>query len=133
MKGGIVLSAVGYIQVNAFASNARIPLKDVAVTVTDINGSAVAMRLTNRSGQLDSPIEIETPERSASQSPNTGMVPFAVVNLYARLENYEEIDIERLQIFANTVTVQNLEMIPLSELPKAWNKAEIFDTQAQNL
>lgn len=133
MKGGIVLSAVGYIQVNAFASNARIPLKDVAVTVTDINGSAIAMRLTNRSGQLDSPIEIATPERSASQSPNTGTVPFAVVNLYARLENYEEIDIERLQIFANTITVQNLEMIPLSELPKAWNKAEVFDTQAQNL
>ena len=127
------MPAVGYIQVHAYESYAQIPLKDVAVTVTDVNGSAIAMRLTNRSGQLDRPIEIETPERSASQAPNSGTIPYAVVNLYARLENYEEIDIERLQIFANTVTAQNLELIPLSELPGTWNKAEVFDTPAQNL
>lgn len=91
------------------------------------------MRLTNRSGLLDTPVEIEVPDLSASQTPNTGIIPFTVVNLYARLENYEEIEIENLQIFANTVTVQNLEMIPLSELPKSWNKTEVFDTPAQNL
>ena len=127
------MSAVGYIQVHAFASYAQIPLNDVVVTVTDVNGSAIAMRLTNRSGQLDSPIEIVTPERTASQSPNSGSIPYAIVNLYARLENYEEIDIERLQIFANTVTVQKLELIPLSEFPGTWNKAEVFETPAQNL
>ena len=49
------------------------------------------------------------------------------------LENYEEIEVEQVQIFANTVTVQNLELIPLSELPGAWNKAEIFKTFTQNL
>lgn len=127
------MPAVGYIQVNAFESYAQIPLKDVAVTVTDLSGSAIAMRLTNRNGQLDKPIEISTPDRSASQIPNSGTVPFAVVNLYARLENYEEIDVERLQIFPNTITVQNLELIPLAEFPKAWNKAEVFNTPPQNL
>lgn len=91
------------------------------------------MRLTNRSGTLNEPVEITVPDLSASQSPNTGVIPFAVVDLYARLENYEEIHIERLQIFANTVTNQNLEMIPLSELPEKWNQAEIFYTPAQNL
>jgi len=133
MKGGIFLSATGYIQVNAYASNARIPLKDVAVAVTDTSGAGIALRLTNRSGQLDNLIEIEVPDLAAGQSPNTGVIPFAVVNLYARLENYEEIDIENLQIFPNTVTVQNLELIPISELPTAWNLAEVFDTPAQNL
>lgn len=105
----------------------------MAVTVTDTAGAAMAMRLTNRSGLLDDPIEIVVPDLSASQSPNTGVIPFAVVNLYARLENYEEIEIENLQIFANTITIQNLEMIPLSELPNSWNQAEIFNTPAQNL
>lgn len=133
MKGGVVLSATGYIQVHAYTSFAQIPLKDVAVTVTDTSGAAIAMRLTNRSGLLDVPIAITVPDLSASQSPNTGVIPFAVVNLYARLEDYEEIEIEHLQIFADTVTLQNLEMIPLSELPTAWNKAEVFDTPAQNL
>ena len=127
------MPSTGYIQVHAYTSTAQIPLRDVAVTVTDTAGAAMAMRLTNRSGLLDDPIEIVVPDLSASQSPNTGVIPFSVVNLYARLENYEEIEIENLQIFANTITIQNLEMIPLSELPNSWNQAEIFNTPAQNL
>lgn len=133
MKGGVTLPAQGYLQVRAYASNAQFPLKDVAVTVTDVGGAAIAMRLTNRSGLLDEPIVIDVPDLSASQSPNTGVIPFATVDLYARIENYEEIFVERVQVFANTVTVQNLELIPLSEFPSKWNKSEIFDTPAQNL
>ncbi len=127
------MSATGYIQVHAYTSNAQIPLKDVAVSVTDTDGSAIALRLTNRSGQLDSPIEITVPDLSASQTPNTGVTPFAVVNLYAKLENYEEIEANNIQVFPDTVTNQNLELIPLSELPEYWNQVEIFDTPKQNL
>lgn len=133
MKGVIALSATGYIQVHAYTSNAQIPLKDVAITITDTGGAGIAMRLTNRSGQLDAPIEVTVPDLSASQSPNTGIIPFTIVDLYARLQNYEEIFIRNLQIFPNTVTVQNLEMIPLSEFPSSWNKVEEFDIPAQNL
>lgn len=127
------MSAKGYIQVHAYTSYAQLPLEDVAISITDTSGAAIALRLTNRSGFLDAPIEIDVPDLSASQSPNTGIIPFAVVNLYARLNNYEAIEIENLQIFANTTTLQNLEMIPLSELPNSWNKLEIFNTPAQNL
>ena len=127
------MSSTGYIQVHAYTSFAQIPLQDTAITVTDVSGSAIAMRLTNRSGMLDAPIEIPVPEISASQSPNTGTIPFSVVNLYARKENFEAIEIENLQVFSNTTTLQNLELIPLSELPGIWNKSEIFDTPPQNL
>ena len=127
------MSAKGYIQVHAYTSYAQLPLKDVAISITDTSGAAIALRLTNRSGFLDSPIEIDVPDLSAGQTPNTGIIPFAVVNLYARLNNYEAIEIENLQVFANTTTLQNLEMIPLSELPNSWNKLEIFNTPAQNL
>ncbi len=127
------MSAKGYIQVHAYTSYAQIPLRDVAVSVTDMSGAAIALRLTNRNGALDIPIEIDVPDLASSQTPNTGIIPFAVVNLYARLNDYEAIEIENLQIFANTTTLQNLEMIPLSELPKSWNKLEIFNTPPQNL
>lgn len=133
MKGVSILSATGYIQVRAFTSFAQIPLKDVAVSVTDTSGAAIALRLTNRNGNLDEPITIEVPDRSASQSPDSGVIPFAVVNLYARLPDYEAIEIEKLQIFAGTTTLQNLEMIPLAELPQSWNRLEVFDTPPQNL
>ena len=127
------MSATGYIQVHAYTSNAQIPLKDVAVTVTDSSGAAIAMRLTNRSGQFNNPLAITVPDLSASQSPNTGIIPFAIVRLYAKAEDFEEIDIENVQVFADTITLQNLELIPMSELPPRWNKAEQFNIPPQNL
>ena len=126
------MNATGYITVHAYTSYALLPLKDVAVSVTATDGTAIAMRLTDRNG-LIKPIEIPVPERSASLTPDSGEIPFAVVNLYARLKGYEQIEIENLQVFADTTTNQNLEMIPLSELPGQWNQTEIFDTPRQNL
>lgn len=126
------MPATGYIQVHAYSSNAQLPLQDVAVSVTATDGTAIAMRLTDRSGKI-TPVEIPVPDLSASQTPDTGVIPFTSVNLTARLRGYEQIQIERLQVFADTLTVQNLELIPLSELPGAWDKIEDFDTPPQNL
>ncbi len=127
------MSAVGYIQVHAYTTNAQIPVEDAAVAITDSDGNALALLLTNRSGTLDEPVQLEVPDLSAGQTPNTGILPYAVVNLYARAPDYEEIIIENLQVFPDTVTNQDLELIPLSEFPETWNQAEIFDTQTQNL
>ena len=126
------LSATGYIQVYAYTGKARIPLKDVAVSVTALDGTAIALRLTDRSGKID-PIPIPVPDLAESQSPDPGELPFARVNLYARLNGYVQIEAEDLQVFANTTTDQNLEMVPLSELPDSWALQEIFQTPAQNL
>ncbi len=126
------MSATGYIQVNAYESFARLPLRDVAITVTSTDGTAIAMRLTNRNGQI-TPIEIPVPDLSESQSPNPPEQPFATVNLYAHLRGYEQVESENLQVFANTVTDQDLMMIPLSELPNQWDQTVIFDTPPQNL
>ena len=126
------MSATGYIQVHAYESYARLPLKDVAITVTAEDGTAVAMRLTNRSGQID-PIEIPVPDLAESQSPDPPERPYAVVNLYAHLWGYEQVEAENLQVFANTVTDQDLMMIPLSELPNRWDQSILFDTPPQNL
>ncbi len=132
MKGVIVLPSTGYIQVNAYTSRARIPLQDVAITVTALDGTAIAMRLTDRNGQID-PIPIPVPDLAESQSPNPGELPFTRVNLYARLKNYIQIENEDLQVFAGVTTDQNLEMIPLSELPENWGEKEVFPTPIQNL
>ena len=93
------MSATGFIQVHAYTSYARMPLQNVAIAVTDINGNGIAMRLTNRSGMLDELISIEVPDVAASQTPNTGIIPFSVVNVDARLKDFEAIHIEKLQVF----------------------------------
>lgn len=131
-KGAIALSATGYIQVRAYTSYAQYPLQDVAIAVTDIDGTAIAMRLTDRNGLIE-PIEIPVPNKSESLSPDPGEKPFTTVNLYARKKGYEQVEAENLQVFAETTTLQNLEMIPLSELPDSWDQTVIYDTPPQNL
>ena len=127
------MSATGYLQVNAYTSIAKIPIQDAAITVADTNDQVIAFRLTNRSGQLDTPISIQVPNRSESQSPNPPERPYGVVNIYARAEDCELIRVERIQIFANTETDQNLEFIPLAEFPESYNTEEIFITTPQAL
>ena len=131
-KGGIHLSATGYVEVYAYTSNARIPLENVAVMIANPDGSAIAMRLTDRNGKIE-PVPISVPDLASSQTPDSGIIPFTSVNIYARLENYEQITAEAVQVFADTVTSQNLEMIPLAEFPDLWSKSEIFRTPPQNL
>ena len=126
------MPATGYIQVHAYSSFARLPLQDVAVTVTAADGTAIAMALTDRNGKIQ-PIPVPVPEKAASETPDTGQIPFTAVDLHARLKGYEQIFIKGLQLFADTTTDQDLEMIPLSELPNAWDKSETFDTPPQNL
>ncbi len=126
------MPATGYIQIHAYESYAQIPLKDVAISVVTGDGTVLAMRLTDRSGRI-APIALPVPDRSASLSPDPGEVPFTAVDIHARLQGYEQIQLTGVQIFADTVTVQNLEMIPLSELPSQFDRGEKFPIPPQNL
>ena len=100
--------------------------------ITDPNGNAIAMRLTDRSGLIE-PVPIRVPDRYAGLSPESGIVPYTLVNIYARRDNYQLIESENVQVFPDTITYQDLELVPLSELPSQWTKAEIFKTTPQNL
>lgn len=126
------MPSTGYIQVRAYASVARYPLEEVAIVVTGTDGTALAMRLTDRNGAI-APIAIPVPDRADSLTPEPPEIPFASVNLYAHLQGYEQIEAENLQVFADTVTTQNLEMIPLAEFPDAFDQREVFITPPQNL
>lgn len=126
------MPSTGYLQVHAYTSIAQIPLQNVAISVTSSDGTAIAMRLTDRSGRID-PIAISVPDLAASQSPDPGEAPFGTVNIHAQVPGYEQISVTRVQVFPDTTTDQDLNLIPLSELPSQWNKSELFDTPPQNL
>ncbi len=122
----------GYIDILAFTGRAEIPLENVAITVTASDGTALAMRITDRNG-LAPRISVPVPEKSAGVQPDTGVRPYTPVNVYARLDGYEQTENENLQVFPDTVTRLNLELIPLSELPGSFDKLSIYDTPPQNL
>lgn len=122
----------GYIRLRAYESYAQIPLRGVAITVTASDGTAIAMGITDRNGQFG-PVELPVPELSAGLTPDTGIIPYNTVIVHAALGGYEQITARDLQIFPDTVTYQDLVMIPLSELPAERSKTENFDTPPQNL
>ena len=126
------MASTGYITVHAYTSYAQIPLADVAISITATDGTAIALRITDRNGQIR-PVAIPVPDRSESLQPDPQEIPYTAVNLYARLKGYEQAEYENLQVFAGTTTNQNVELIPLSELPGKWNQMAVFDTPAQNL
>lgn len=126
------MPSIGYIQVHAYTSYAQLPLENTAVTVTATDGTAIAMRLTDRNGRII-PIEVPVPDKAESQSPDPGEQPFTAVNLYAHRKGYEKVEAENLQVFADTVTQQDLELVPLAELPDSWTQTVIYDTPPQNL
>lgn len=128
----IILASTGYITVHAYTSYAQLPLENVAISITSSDGTAIALRVTDRNGQIR-PVTIPVPDRSAGLNPDTGEIPYTSVNLYARLRGYEQAEYENIQIFPGTTTNQNVELIPLSELPDKWNQTAIFNTPPQNL
>ena len=125
------MPAYGYIQAKAYTSRAQIPVEDAAVSVVDDQGRLLGLRTTDSSG-LTTPIRMEVPALAQSQSPGDPK-PFATVNLYARAENFEQLLVRGVQVFPDTVTTQQLQFIPLAELPGSWNRLEVFDTPPQNL
>ena len=125
------MPAFGYIQVKAYTSRAQLPVEDAAVSVVDDQGRLLGLRTTDSSG-LTTPIRLEVPEKAQSQAPGNGK-PFVTVNLYARAEDYEQVLARGVQVFADTVTTQQLQFVPLSELPGSWKQVEVFDTPPQNL
>ena len=74
------MPSIGYIQVRAYTSNAQYPLKDVAITVTSQDGTAIAMRLTDRSGKI-TPISIPVPDKAESQSPDPSERPLSLIHI----------------------------------------------------
>ena len=125
------MPAFGYIQAKAYTSRAQLPVEDAAVSVVDEQGRLLGLRTTDSSG-MTTPIRLQVPDRSQSQSPGNSK-PFVTVSLYARAENYEQVLVRGVQVFADTVTTQELQFIPLSELPGSWKQVEVFDTPPQNL
>ena len=126
------MSSKGYLQIWAYTSTARYPLEDVAVTVTDYDGKALAMALTDRSGKIPA-IEITVPDRSGSQAPDPKALPYERINLYAHARGYEQVYAENIQVFAGTTTIQQLKLIPLAEYPELYDQNALYITPPQNL
>ena len=128
------MPATGLLTVRVYTSVAQLPIAGAAVTITQEtpNGSRLlASRITDESGKITS-VRLDTPELSGSLSPGTNN-PFSIVNVLVDHPDYERVLIENVQLFPGILTQQNVELLPISVQPEAWNTTEIIDITKQEL
>lgn len=128
------MPASGFLNVRVFASSAQLPIAGATVSITQAaqTGSRLlAVRLTDESGRITA-VRIDTPEKSESLSPGLP-IPFTSVDVTVDHPDYTRALLENVQIFPGIVTQQNVELIPLSERPEAYNMTDVVDTTAQGL
>lgn len=126
------MPAEGTLQVHAYTSDSLLPLEGVAIAVLDSQGTLLSAQLTNKSGQIQ-PVRIQVPDLADSLNPDYTGQPFTSVTVRAQHPLYEQIEANRVQLFAGVTTIQPLEMIPIALYPDKFDRVEYFDVPPQNL
>ena len=129
------MDSTGTLIARVYASRAQIPIPGATVAVTrkGENGRHIlmAVRVSDESGNT-APITIQTPSAGQSTAPG-GTEPFVLCDLWAEAPGFELLHAEGIQIFPGTVTVQNLELIPLPEQAPLRSRAEVVQISPQDL
>lgn len=106
----------GTVLAHVYTSNAFLPLRDVPVVFTRTlpNGetTVLSIRYTNSSG-LTEPFPVETPDPSASLTPNSDSQPYTTINIQVEYPGYNGVLAQGVQIFPDLETVQDLQLRPL--------------------
>ena len=125
----------GSLLVRTYIADMLIPIRDVRVTVTENNGNGeeiIAFRLTDENGKTEI-IEIDTPDIELSLDQNNTFKPFTNVNIKVEKEGFIIFVIKNVQIFADRLSEQNIEMIPLPEKSEYDEFSNTYTVTPQNL
>ncbi len=112
-----------------------IPVIGTRVTVTentDEGGILLAFRITDENGKTDI-MEIDTPDMELSLDENNTEKVYRSVNIKAEKEGFAIFIIKNVQIFANRLSEQNIEMIPLPENSEYDEYTNTYTVTPQNL
>ena len=126
--------AVGQIIVNVYTSRSQIPLQDAFVSVTSGQTPDVKLlgfRTTNQNGATES-LDIDAPELELSLSP-TDQKAYTICDIKVTHPLYYTMIIKDVQVFANTETLQDVELIPLEENSKPEDRSMTQTIPSQNL
>lgn len=102
----------GYFTARVYTSRGEIPISDASVVIESYDTSAIlGARVTDANGKI-TPIIINTPPKSESQSPG-GENPFATVNVRISHPGYYTRYIRNAQVFEGETSFADAELIPI--------------------
>lgn len=125
----------GSLLVRTYIANMLIPVIGTRVTVSQMDGDnekLLAFRLTDENGKTDI-IEIDTPDMDLSLDQNNTEKPYTSVNIKVEKDGFVIFIIKNVQVFANRLSEQNVEMIPLPENSEYDEYANTYTVTPQNL
>lgn len=129
------MASTGTIIAQVYTSRAQVPIPGATVAITQKGAGGrhklLAVRVTDQSGRTD-PIVIPTPDLDASSFPGD-QTPFSLCDVWAEASGFEVQLVEDVQIFPDTETIQNLELIPLPEQAPLRSRAEVVQIPPQDL
>lgn len=122
----------GTITSRVTTSDALIPIEGAYMWISQ-GDKLISFQVTDENGKT-SAVEIETPDRADSLSPENGVgAVFAVCDIRVYHPEYQPIEILNAQIFAGVNTLQEFSLIPQLEFSPAGDNLDITNVTRQNL
>ncbi len=123
------MASVGTIMLRVYTSRAQLPVPGATVAVTQKSGGG--RHTTDENGRI-APVRVATPDPAASESPGTPH-PFASCDVWVEAPGYEMLYLENMQVFPNTETLQEVDLIPLPEQAPPASRGETVNVTPQEL
>ena len=125
------MPSTGYIRVQAVTSRVEIPIRGAQVTITGPDRVLLSAQRTDQSG-FTRTVSVPTPALQNSLSPDQ-LQGWTEVTVSVTHPGFEGIIVSGVQIFPGVTTIQKMRLIPLSEMPGAFDETERFDVPPQGL
>ncbi|MBQ3182316.1 MAG: hypothetical protein IJB57_01475 [Clostridia bacterium] len=108
----------GYLVVAVSAARGNFPIEGARVRVysTENDDTRLLYTLTTDSSGRTEKIELPAPPLSASQTPDTGMIPYASYNIDTDYDGYYTIENINAPIYSGITSIQNVAMIPITDV-----------------
>lgn len=117
---------LGRISVNVYGQSVGEPIEGASVSIIDSETKEpIENFLTNTSGRTDS-LEFDTPPKEYSMEPNAPK-PYSTCDITIKKENFENISINGVQVFADSLSIQNVYLSSKNSSP------EVFSIPAHSL
>lgn len=129
------MSGTGTIITRSYTSDAQIPIPDVGILFFENNAAGgqtlLAVRVSDASGKT-APVSVTTPDLAESQSP-VDENSWTSVDIVASHRNFGRIVVQNVQVFPNTVTLQELQFVPSDSTYPPPDETERFNITPQPL
>ena len=125
-----VKGETGYLTVRVSTAGGAIPLEGAAVNIRggDVDDSAVIYALSTNSDGLTPTVALEAPPRSASETPQTSVPPYAVYNIDVFASGYAPAFFHNVPIFSGINSIQPAVLLPEIENENHSNDQHINET-----